>query len=66
MIGMPATRSMTLDYSDYTGTYRHELPADTSRTAPQRLADIDSTEARGSRGARRGGRSRTSSKEGDI
>jgi MtrB/PioB family decaheme-associated outer membrane protein len=38
---------LSFNYSDYTGSYRHELPANTSLATPQRLPDIDSTEARG-------------------
>lgn len=37
---------LAYNYSDYRGTYRHELPATTSLTAPQLLPDVISTEAR--------------------
>ena len=36
------------NYSDYTGTYRHELPTNTTLTAPQGLPDLTSTESRAS------------------
>jgi MtrB/PioB family decaheme-associated outer membrane protein len=34
------------NYSDYSGTYRHILPANTSLSAPEPLPDVTSTEAR--------------------
>ena len=37
---------LAYNYSDYRGTYRHELPANTSLSQPELLPDVTSTEAR--------------------
>jgi MtrB/PioB family decaheme-associated outer membrane protein len=49
MLGMIEKTELRLsyNYADYRGTYRHELPANSPLVTPQRLPDIDSTEARG-------------------